>query len=898
MQTVSAIKFTCLLISLILLSACGGGSGGGNRAGSDGGGNSGNNSGDNGGSSPDTTAPVLQLIGQSPVNIPLGGRYIEEGATAVDNVDGSVNVDISGEVDTGILGRYMVTYTASDAAGNNAFLIRVVNVVDADADVLPPVITILGENPINIELGSGYVDAGAAAQDDVDGALAVVTDNTVNITEVGAYLVNYVATDSAENQATASRTVNVIAPERALNASCRPPEASVGEPDSVGFEAGFPNLPSLSSPLAMVQPPRDSSFWLVALREGQIAFFENSASVTEHTTVLDIRDKVSTALEMGLTGLAIHPNYPDDNRVFIIYNDQNAGRRSTLSSFRINTTTHIIDPDSEVVQLTLDQPANNHNGGDMAFGPDGMLYLAFGDGGFDWDESQRLFNLHGAMLRLDVNGETYTVPEDNPFNTGQPRCRIGARAGDDETSCPEIFAYGLRNPWRWSFDRQTGDIWLADVGEDRFEEVNRIQAGGNYGWPIMEADSCFGSDTCNMTGLTLPITQYPRSVGVSTVGGYVYRGTESPSLFGQYIWGDTFSSQFLSIPASAQTGDDFTLRFNSGRLIAGMAEGNDGEIYLLNLDGGEGDGIYRVTASGGGGGIVNMPQNLSEVGCFDTQEKIFATGVFDYDVQSQLWSDGAAKQRAFAIPNSQRITVLSGGDFQFPTDSILIKHFLNGDIYLETRFLVNHSTGWAGYTYEWRDDQTDAVLLTEGKTKDVGEFIHTYPSSAECSICHTNAANISLGIESAQLNLSNDMGVNQLEFLSAVGYLSENIDHENQPRLYSINDTSATLTQRARSYLHSNCSGCHRPGAAADFIDLRYNTALADTNTCGMDAELGDLGVAGAQKIMPGNADASVILLRMQTLGAERMPPLASLREDTHATALIRDWINGLSGCN
>lgn len=769
---------------------------------------------------------------------------------------------------------------------------------NGNADTTPPVITINGINPTSVIVGFSYTDAGATAVDNNDGDVSVVTSGTVSTDTIGSYTLTYSATDSANNTATATRTVNVIS-NRVTNESCIPPEPNPGEPGEISIEASFPDLPTLASPLAMVQPASDSSFWLVALRAGQVVRFDNSTQVNSFTQVLDISDQVSTTFEMGMTGLAFHPDYPQDNRVFIVYNNSEQQGRSTVSSFSINTTSQIIDPNSEQELLTLQQPAANHNGGDIAFGADGYLYIGFGDGGANANESQDLSNLLGTMVRIDVSSIPYSIPADNPFNQGQALCNTGSRGQGDDTSCPEIFAFGFRNPWRWSFDSLTGDLWLADVGQSTFEEVDRVINGGNYGWPIMEGDSCFGGGNCDTTGLELPITQYPRSVGVSTVGGYVYRGDDSPSLIGQYIWGDTFSSQFLSIPANSEVGAAYTEIFNSSRLIAGMAQGNDGEVYLLNLDGGEGDGIYRVVATGGTDGNVEMPTSLSQVGCFDTSAKTSADGVIDYQINSWLWSDGADKHRAFAIPDDQVIQVAADGDFLFPTDSILIKHFLDGDTFLETRLLVNHASGWTGYSYEWNDAQTDATLLSEGKTKDVGNFVHTFPSSSECNICHTDAANVSLGLEASQLNLVNtDIGMNQLTYLSDTGFLSRSLDGATEPRLFAIDDTSATSQQRARSYLHSNCSGCHRPGAAADFIDLRESTDFSAMNLCNVEPNAGDLGVNGALLLTPGNADMSVVYLRMQTLGADRMPPLASLIEDQSATSAIAEWINSLSSCD
>ena len=766
------------------------------------------------------------------------------------------------------------------------------------SDTVPPVITLLGENPIELGYGAQFSDPGATARDDQDGSVNIVTTGSVDTSRVASYTIEYSAVDSAGNRSVETRIVNVV-PARISNLSCTPPPVTGGTPGDVAIQASFPVLPILSSPMAMVQPASDSTFWFIALREGTIVTVENNASANQLIQVLDISSKVSTSFEKGLTGLAVHPNYPQDNRVFVVYNDSSSSGRSTVSSFSVNASTRQIEVSSEQPILTLHQPADNHNGGDIAFGADGMLYIGFGDGGANRNTSQQLYNLHGSMLRIDVSTQPYQIPSDNPFNTSQASCSNGERAQGDTSACPEIFAYGFRNPWRWSFDRQTGDLWVADVGQSTLEEVDRVVSGGNYGWPIMEGNQCFNNPNCDTSGLQLPITQYPRDVGVSTVGGYVYRGSRWPSLQGDYIWGDTFSSQFLSIPAASNVGADYTPIFDSGRTIAAMAEGNDGEIYLLNLSGGQGDGVYQITVTDNGSGSVVLPSNLSDVGCFDTQTKNSTQGVFDYQSNSALWSDSANKQRAFAIPDNQNIIVLEDGDFHFPTNSVLIKHFLNGGTYLETRFLMKLQNGWMGSSYEWNDQQTDATLLSQGKTKDVGEFIHTYPNSAECDICHTDAANFSLGIETIQLNqVPNDLGMNQIDFLSEAGYLTSSVISEQQPKLFELDDMSATLEQRARSYLHSNCSGCHREGAPADFIDLKFDTAFSQTLTCDVAPTAGDLGVADARIIAPGNADASVLLLRMENLAQDRMPPLASLIVDQPATTLIRDWINGMSNCN
>ncbi|MFL0800347.1 MAG: PQQ-dependent sugar dehydrogenase [Agarilytica sp.] len=683
--------------------------------------------------------------------------------------------------------------------------------------------------------------------------------------------------------------------ERPSNLTCIPPETSI-EPGTMGLEAAFPSLPSTSSTVAMTQATNDSSMWFLIKREGYVYAFDNDTSVDTLTEALDISSKIASTenSEYGLSGIAIHPSYPTDNRVFLLYNDGNNNARSTIASFSINTTTHAIDENSESVLLTLDQNTPYHNGGDLHFGIDGMLYAAFGDDETS-SNAQLLTNLYGTLIRIDVSGSPYSIPSDNPY-AGSSRCDSNANAAGQD--CPEIFAHGFRNPWRFSIDMQTGLPWVGDVGEDSFEEVDRVESGGNYGWPIVEGNSC-SSAGCDTSLYDAPISVYGRDQGVSVNGGYVYRGTQSTSLTGQYIFGDVFTNRYFQVSATATSPTTATEIFNSQRMSFGMAQGNDGEIYLLSaFPSDTGEMIYRITD--GTTSTHTMPSALSDTGCFNTQTKSSATGVIDYTNITPLWSDGATKLRSFAIPNESQITVLADGEFRFPDDAILIKHFLNDETFLETRLLVNHPSGWRGYSYEWNDAQTDAVLLTEGKTKDVGEFIHTYPSANQCSLCHIGS-DASLGLEAIQINRDYaPLGTNIINYLNDAGYFinpQSNTDHLN---LFAVDDTSATLEQRARSYLHSNCSGCHRPGTGNRVsMDLRFTSDLTDTNTCNVDASLGDLGISNALRISPGNADASVLLLRMETLdGDDRMPPLASLSVDTTATQVVRDWINSLSNCN
>lgn len=363
--------------------------------------------------------------------------------------------------------------------------------------------------------------------------------------------------------------------------------------ENVELVQAYSHLPPLPSPLDMIQPSSDSSFWLVASRDGQIFRFENDPMTDQLSVVLDIRHKVINHVEMGLTGMAFHPDYPKDKRLFITYNDSSKKNQSTLASFLVDAQTGILDPTSEEVILTLPQDESFHNGGNVVFGPDNMLYVGFGDGGAKPSHAQSKKNLYGTLIRIDINHQPYKVPDDNPFNEGQSRCKEGV----NKTVCPEIYAYGFRNPWRFSFDNRTNRLWLSDVGEAEFEEINIVTPGQNYGWPTMEGSECFDSFFCISWGLIDPYNGYDLPTPQSIAGGYVYRGKHVKQLEGHYIYGDMLSEDFFALDAAAPANTPAARIFNSDFLVASMAQGNDGEIYLLNFSGNsKGDGIYKIAA--------------------------------------------------------------------------------------------------------------------------------------------------------------------------------------------------------------------------------------------------------------------------------------------------------------
>lgn len=728
---------------------------------------------------------------------------------------------------------------------------------------------------------------------------------SVTFTEIGSYTLNVLAnTNSQSANDSLDITVNLKAAgatglmSRPSNitecvAPATPPTVS-----SILLDNPFPNLPTLATPLAMYMAPADSSSWYVVQQTGQVIKFANNAAVSSVSTFINIADaRLVSGGERGLLGMAFHPDFVTNGYVYLSYTNNSSGLNSRISRFNLDGTGQVLDPSSEVIILTVPQPFSNHNGGQIMFGPDGYLYIGFGDGGSAGDPNgngQDTNTLLGAILRIDVgdgSSGSYTIPADNPFVSGGGQ--------------PEIFAYGLRNPWRWSFDSATNKLWAGDVGQGDFEEIDIITKGNNYGWNTMEGTHCFNdiTESCDQSGLTLPVAEYDHSQGFSVTGGYVYHGSNIAFLQGHYLYADYVTGRIWGLEETGVGQFTSTELLDTTLSIASFAEDHAGELYIVNMGG----SIHKI-AEDPSGQAGQIPTLLSGWGCFQAGDtKTFSNSVIPYDINALLWSDSANKGRFMAIPNGTTIDVDSQGRFDFPVGSVVGKHFyLSSGQLIETRLLLHHEAphGWKGYSYEWNDTQTDATLLSNFKNKDFSGQTWHYPSSAECDACHTSIAGFTLGPEIGQLNRmlvypSPGTAANQLITLESIGVLSAALsDTEKSTAFYAIDDTAYSAELRARSYLHSNCAGCHQLGGpGGGNMDLRMATSLADTGICNK-APLGDtLGLSTPVILAPGDPDSSILVLRMEDLGQHRMPPLGTAEVDTQAMSVIRSWISGLSTC-
>jgi uncharacterized repeat protein (TIGR03806 family) len=702
---------------------------------------------------------------------------------------------------------------------------------------------------------------------------------------------------------------------RPNNTTCLAPERATGSV-TIGTERIFPNINFLDpvtkiaqNPLLMIQAPGDSSRWFVLERPGVVRVFDNNAAVPSHAPFIDIKARtMSTCAECGLLGMAFHPNFPATPRVYLTYTTlerSGGGPNTHLSEFTSPDGGLTLNPNSERVVLRIHKIGTNHHGGNIAFGPDGLLYFATGDGnGARVDVSQVMTSLLGKFIRIDIRGTTgtalYRIPPDNPFASSTTLCNEN---GTGPQNCPEIYAWGFRNPWRWSFDRETGDIWVGDVGESAREEIDRVVRGGNYGWRCFEGTQRTTRTCIEPQNPRPPIAEYTHSLGQAVTGGFVYRGTAIPALVGRYVFGDFGSGRIWDIPAGTQPTMMMTGGLETGLNISSFGEGNDGELYVVNWRG----DLHRITGAGSGGG-EGVATQLSATGCVSSADpKQPASGLIPYAPNAPFWSDGAVKERWIGLPNGQNISVRNDGDWNFPNGTVLMKNFRLNDRLIETRLFMRHPDGiWAGYTYEWNAAQSDATLVRGGKRVTIGSQSWIYPSEAQCLECHTQSAGSALGLETRQLAFNitypqTGRNAHQLVTLNAINTLAPPIADPAATSPYpNPTGTTGTLAERARSYLHTNCSQCHRDGGPTPSdMDLRYTTPLADTNACDAVPQHGDLGLANARLIAPGAPARSVIPARMNVRGgANQMPPVGSARVDTAGVSLIREWISSLSSCN
>lgn len=711
------------------------------------------------------------------------------------------------------------------------------------------------------------------------------------------------------------------------------------------LEDAFPTA-SFNQPVCIASPPGETNRLFILEKEGNIVVITNLA-VPNETVFMSLT--VLSDSESGLLGLAFHPGYAT-NRYFFVFasrdlnTSQGNGRHQRISRFETSPT----DPNqglsgTELPLITQFDSSPDHNGGDLHFGPDGFLYASLGDEGAQYNgdgNAQKITNdFFSAILRIDVDKRpgnlvpnshpasttNYFIPADNPFIglttfIGQPVDPLKIRT--------EFYSIGYRNPWRMSFDRTTGFLYVGDVGQDQYEEVSVITNGANAGWAYYEglhlAKSLYPGVTTILTnppaGLVFPIQEYAHGSGTlqgnSVIGGVVYRGSRISQLYGAYVFGDNTRGNVWMLRYDGSNTVPFQRIAGAASPSAFGTDPRNGDILIAQFNTYPiARLVYNATATG-----TPLPPTLADTGAFSNLTALTPNaGIVPYEINLPFWSDNALKTRWFSVPNTNlTITFNPNNTWSFPTGAVWIKHFdleLTNGVpgsrkRLETRFIVRNTNGVYGMTYRW-DSTTNATLvpeagLDEAFTINEGGTMRTqiwhYPGRSECLACHTPPGGLALGFNTAQLNRDHDYNgtlTNQLEALSGAGYFSNTITNRHLLRsLAAATNEAVSLEYRVRSYLAANCVQCHQPSGPAGLAMWDARIATRGPQTGIINGPLNnDFGGTNNRVVAPASPVNSILLQRVANLGAAHMPPLATSVINTQAVALLSAWItNGLSG--
>ncbi len=679
--------------------------------------------------------------------------------------------------------------------------------------------------------------------------------------------------------------------------------------EDLTFENAFPiwNSSGLTQPTFLTSPPDGSNRLFFSERSGLILSIPNRQDVTtaELRTVLDISLRTDSSFtEEGLLGMAFHPDFAANGYFFVHYTATSSqcslfNRCAQIVRYQIDPE----DPDlalpaSAFVVLEIERPGSNqfHNGGMIAFGADGFLYISVGDQGVS-ASARDITSLRGKLLRIDVDSGTEfnpSIPASNPF--GNP-----------------VWFYGLRNPWRFSFDRENpGDLWISDVGTTEREEINWVPTGTggglNFGWPDCEGTLPLTPTGCEVSQKR-PDLEYARVGGrIAVIGGYVYRGPLG-SLNGHYVFADLSGSVFSwdRSTRDPQTGlGIFEERLTSVGSIATFGEDEAGELYTWDYFASPIVGRFVGSSPVPG---VPFPTLLSETGFFSNVAALEpAPGMLEYDVTTPLWSDDAAKKRWIALPGTEKISFKANSPWDFPIGTALVKHFeITQPGFparrLETRIMLRQTDQWIGLTYRWNTSGTDATLLLAGLREDIplvggGTQTWLYPSPSDCLRCHSAAGGRAFGVRTEQLNgdFAYEFIVdNQLHAWNCIGLFDSDIGEAAAfDRYAALEDTSASIAKRARSYLASNCSTCHQPGTGQTDMNLRTDVLIEDMNVVLQSPIRGNLGLPSATLIEPGDHTNSILSVRVESLNENNRMARGTLIPDLTATSLLADWINNV----
>lgn len=517
----------------------------------------------------------------------------------------------------------------------------------------------------------------------------------------------------------------------------------------------------------------------------------------------NVKDK-QLALKLTDTGyhFTFHPRFKDNGYIYVGSNGPSPGtkgpKRCRIVRYTMDRKApYDIDPKS--AKLILEWDSDGHNGAAVTFGHDGMLYITTGDGTSDSDTNvvgQDMSTLLAKVLRIDVDhpepGKTYSVPKDNPFVNLK-----GAR--------PEIWAIGLRNPWRMTTDAKTGHIWVAQNGQDLYEQAFLVKKGDNYGWSVMEGSSPFYLQRQRGPNFfTKPTVEHHHSEARSLTGGIVYHGKKHADLQGAYIYGDYSTGKIWAVKHDGEKVTWHKEIADTRLQLTGFGIDTRGEILVCDYQSGGKGGLYTLEATPKDLPPSIFPHKLSDSGLFQSVKgHVMTPALIPYTVNAVLWSDGAAKMRWLGIPGDGKIEFTTNRGWNFPDETVIVKSFYldmeegnpGSRRWIETRFLTKQGGQWYGYSYAWNEDETEGTLV-ESKGLDRDFTLRTssgpktltwhYPSRSECMVCHSRAANYVLGLTEVQFNKQHDYGGvqdNQLRVLERLGLLRVNYGEETRQRM-------------------------------------------------------------------------------------------------------------------
>ncbi len=686
-------------------------------------------------------------------------------------------------------------------------------------------------------------------------------------------------------------------------------------PPPYQLQREFANL-KFDQPIAMVPVP-DSDQILVFEVGGQLLTFRDDPDVTDSVAIFDMK-WIDKSIRGSGWGLTLHPNYVENGYAYIFLNvtKRDGQEKEHNHIYRIQLTK--TDPPQFVrgsEKLIIKWATAGHGGGDLAFGPDGYLYIGSGDGtsGSDVDNTgQDLTDLTGSILRIDVDhaeeGKAYRIPPDNPFL-------------DIEGASPEAWTNGHRQVWRMSFDPETGNLWVGEVGQDLWEMIHLIRRGGNYGWSVYEGSHPFMLERELGPGkLYKPIVEHPHSESRSITGGYVYRAKKRPEFYGMYIYCDYETGIVWGFRYEDGEVKDHQRLSDSTYKVATFGHDHEREMYLVALSG----EIFSLVPSGAPAtSPSDFPRKLSQTGLFESvKEQIPAPGVIPYSVNAPVWADGAHIQRFLGLAGPSHEQIGYGGhrgwDFE---DGTVAAQTLSLEMEagnpdsrrpVETRLMTRQEGEWVAYTYMWNDAGDDADLVgRDGMDRKfqirdaaapggVRQRTWRYAARTECMGCHSRAAKWVLGLNTLQMNRDHDYdGVtdNQIRAWSHIGLFKKAPEKPaaELPRLVNPYDEAADLTARARSYLHANCSHCHvSDGGGNAKMELEFTSDDEKTDIFDVTPHHGNFNLDDGKLIAKGAPNRSVILYRLSKLGHGRMPILGSGVVDEAAIKMFRKWIDSL----